>query len=343
VTAVIPLFSIDNIHYDYFGRIPALAGIDLTINPGERFAIIGANGSGKSTLLQLLDGLIFPSRGTIRFHGQAITEAALRDTGFLRFFRERVGYVFQDSDVQLFCPTVLDELMYGPLQLDISEEEAEDRSRDVLKMLGMENNADRPTYMLSGGEKKRVAIGSVLTMNPEVLLLDEPTNGLDPRTVAFLIDLLLSLNEAGKTIIIASHDLSLVADMEMSVALLSENHRVEKTGSSADILADEEMLIRTNLIHEHLHRHDGSLHRHRHSHFSFHRHGSAENVPPARDVKPHEHHHAGHGHGQPHGHEHEHSHDHGTSGHEHPHANQPESKHKHDRTGHEQHAHEHKH
>lgn len=304
-----PLFSIENVHYDYFGRIPALSGIDLNINAGERFAIIGANGSGKSTLLQLLDGLIFPSRGTIRFHGQVVSEASLRDAGFLRFFREKVGYVFQDSDVQLFCPTVLDELMYGPLQLAISEEEAEDRSREVLKMLGMENTADRPTYMLSGGEKKRVAIGSVLTMNPEVLLLDEPTNGLDPRTVAFLIDLLLSLNEAGKTIIIASHDLSLVADMEMSVALLSESHRVEKTGTSSDILADEEMLIRTNLIHEHLHRHGGSLHRHRHSHFSFHGHGGAETAPPAIVVTPGEHSHEGHGHEHPHGHGHPHEHE----------------------------------
>lgn len=314
VIEMTPLFSIENVHYDYFGLIPALAGIDLAINHGERFAIIGANGCGKSTLLQLLDGLLFPSTGSIRFHGQEVSEAALRDAGFLRFFRERVGYVFQDSDVQLFCPTVLDELMYGPLQLAISAEEAEDRSREVLKMLGMENNADRPTYMLSGGEKKRVAIGSVLTMNPEVLLLDEPTNGLDPRTVAFLIDLLLSLNEAGKTIIIASHDLSLVADMEMSVALLSESHRVEKTGTSAEILADEEMLIRTNLIHEHLHRHGGSLHRHRHSHFTFHGHGTADKTTPASDSHRHDHASAGNGHH--HSHEHPHKHEHGH--HKHP-------------------------
>jgi cobalt/nickel transport system ATP-binding protein len=291
------LFAIENVHYDYFGRIPALAGINLTINTGERFAIIGANGSGKSTLLQMLDGLIFPTTGSIRFHDREVSEQSLRNAGFLRFFREKVGYVFQDSDVQLFCPTVLDELMYGPLQLSLSEEEAEDRAQEVLKMLGMENHADRPTYMLSGGEKKRVAIGSVLTMNPEVLLLDEPTNGLDPRTVAFLIDLLLSLNDAGKTIVIASHDLNLVADMDMSVALLSEEHRVEKTGTSQEILADEDLLIRTNLIHEHLHRHGGSLHRHRHAHFTLHRHG--------KDEKKHDHH---HGHDHPHGHHHDHEH-----------------------------------
>jgi len=141
-----PLFSVENIHYNYFDRIPALAGIDLTINAGDRFAIIGANGSGKSTLLQLLDGLIFPSQGTVRFHGREVTEGSLRSSGFLRFFRERVGYVFQDSDVQLFCPTVLDELMYGPLQLAISEEEAEARSRDVLKMLNMEKPC-RPPHL----------------------------------------------------------------------------------------------------------------------------------------------------------------------------------------------------
>jgi cobalt/nickel transport system ATP-binding protein len=126
--------------------------------------------------------------------------------------------------------------------------------------------------MLSGGEKKRVAIGSVLTMNPEVLLLDEPTNGLDPRTQAFLFDLLFSLNEAGKTVVIATHDLTVVADLEMTVALLSEEHTVEKIGAANEILADEELLLRTNLIHEHHHRHGQESHRHRHAHFFFHRH-----------------------------------------------------------------------
>lgn len=269
------LFSIQQLNYSYFGKITALAGIDLTIEAGERFAIIGANGSGKSTLLQLLDGLIFPSSGSITFRGYELHEKSLREEGFLRYFRERVGYVFQDSDVQLFCPTVLDELMYGPLQLAISREEAEHRAHEVLKMLGIGNHADRPTYMLSGGEKKRVAIGSVLTMNPEVLLLDEPTNGLDPRTQSFLIDLLVSLNEAGKTIILATHDLNLVADLDMQVALMSEEHRVEKVGSALEILTDDELLLRTNLIHEHRHIHGGHSHQHRHVHVALHRHGNA--------------------------------------------------------------------
>jgi len=274
------LFSLRQISYRYFDRIEALTGVELDIRPGERFAVIGANGSGKSTLLQLLDGLIFPTAGSITFRGHHLNEETLRQAGFLRYFRERVGYVFQDSEVQLFCPTVLDELLYGPLQLDISSQEAEHRAYEVLRMLGMENHADRPTYMLSGGEKKRVAIGSVLTMNPEVLLLDEPTNGLDPRTQSFLIDLLVSLSEAGKTIVLATHDLNLVADLDMRVALMSEDHRIEKVGSALEILGDEELLMRTNLIHEHRHIHGGHSHQHRHVHVAIHRHGDQDQARP---------------------------------------------------------------
>lgn len=266
------VIELEDVRYDYFGRIPALAGVSLSIQEGERLAIIGANGTGKSTLLQIMDGLIFPSAGSFRFCGREVTEAALRDAAFLRFFRERVGYVFQDSEVQLFCPTVIDELLYGPLQLAISEDEAMDRANQVLRMMGIERLSDRPTYMLSAGEKKRVAIGSVLTMNPEVLLLDEPTNGLDPKTEAFLVELILSLSEAGKTVVIASHDLSLVDDLDMRVALLSESHRVEKLAAAAELLQDTDLLLRANLIHEHRHYHGGQSHRHSHLHFLTHRH-----------------------------------------------------------------------
>jgi cobalt/nickel transport system ATP-binding protein len=268
------LIELEGIRYDYFGRIPALGGVGLSIDEGERFAVIGANGTGKSTLLQILDGLLFPSEGRFNFRGRQVTEASLREAGFLRFFRERVGFVFQDSDAQLFCPTVLDELLYGPLQLALSEDEATARADEVMRMMGIDGLKDRPTYMLSVGEKKRVAIGSVLTMNPEVLLLDEPTNGLDPKTEAFLVELLLSLNEAGKTIIIASHDLSLVDDLRMRVALLSEDHQVERVGQAAEILGDTDLLLRANLIHEHRHYHGRESHRHSHFHFFSHRHGN---------------------------------------------------------------------
>jgi cobalt/nickel transport system ATP-binding protein len=267
-----PMIDLADISYRYFEKIPALSGISLSIREGERVAVIGANGSGKSTLLHILDGLVFPSEGAYRFRGREVTEASLRESGFLRYFRERVGYVFQDPDVQLFCPKVVDELLYGPLQLAMPEEEAIDRAHEVMRLLEIEGLSERPTYMLSGGEKKRVAIGSVLTMNPEVLLLDEPTNGLDPRTQAFVVELILSLSEAGKTIVIASHDLSLVDDLDMRVVLLSEAHQVERIGHSSEILADTHLLLRSNLIHEHRHFHGTEEHRHRHGHYSFHRH-----------------------------------------------------------------------
>jgi len=266
------IIRFENISYLYYNRIPALSDITLDIREGERFAVIGANGSGKSTILQIMNGLIPQSGGSFFYRGHEVTEKTLRDKGFLRFFRERVGYVFQDSDVQLFCPTVLDELLYGPLQFEINEKEALDRAVEVMQMLNIENLKDRPSYMLSGGEKKRVAIGSALMMNPEVLLLDEPTNGLDPRTQCFLVELMLALSEAGKTLVIATHDLSLIAEMHAQVALLSEDHRIEKIGPAEEILRDDDLLLKVNLIHEHMHYHGREAHKHRHSHYFFHKH-----------------------------------------------------------------------
>jgi len=143
-------------------------------------------------------------------------------------------------------------------------------------MLKIEQLKDRASYMLSGGEKKRAAIGSVLTMNPDVLLLDEPTNGLDPRTQCFLLELIFSLNEAGKTIIIATHDLSLVDELQTYVAVLSEEHRIEKSGSAEEILKDDELLLKVNLIHQHKHHHGMFTHKHVHAHNISHHHNESE-------------------------------------------------------------------
>jgi cobalt/nickel transport system ATP-binding protein len=141
-----------------------------------------------------------------------------------------------------------------------------------MKMLGLEGLKDRPSYMLSGGEKKRVAIGSVLTMNPEILLLDEPSSGLDPRTQCFLAELIFNLSQAGKTILICTHDLTLVNEFQPKVAVLSEEHSIAKIGSADEILQDEELLLKVNLIHEHTHFHGKTAHSHRHSHYVYHKH-----------------------------------------------------------------------
>jgi len=263
---------LEKVSFSYFGNIPALSDVNLEVKEGDQIAIVGANGSGKSTLLQILGGLKYPATGRFLFGETEVTERALRNKGFLRLFRGSIGYVFQDSDAQLFCPTVLDELLYGPLQLEISEEEGMQRAFEVMQMLRIEHLKDRPSYMLSEGEKKKVAIGSVLTMNPQNLLFDEPTNGLDPRTQVFLVELMFALSESGKTIVLATHDLGLVAELGSRVVVLSENHRIEKIGSTDEILGDQELLLRVNLIHEHVHLHGKTKHTHLHSHYLFHRH-----------------------------------------------------------------------
>lgn len=266
------IIKIENISYKYYDKIIALNEISFSVKDGEKLAIIGANGSGKSTLLQLMAGLIFPSSGKIFFKNKEINEKALRKDDFLKYFRSKVGYVFQESDVQLFCPTVFDELLYGPMQLGLSEYDANKRVVEVMELLNIERLKDRPTYMLSGGEKKRVAIGSILTMNPEVMLFDEPTNGLDPKTQSFIIDLLYALNNAGKTIIISTHDLSLVNELNARVVILSEEHKIEKIGTAEAVLKDHELLLKVNLVHKHIHYHGEIMHRHIHSHYLFHKH-----------------------------------------------------------------------
>ncbi len=267
-----PILDIDKVSYHYYGIIPALADVSLHVKESEKFAVIGANGSGKSTLLRVISGLLHPDSGRVFFRGREVTVGSLRDKGFLRFFREGIGYIFQDSDVQLFCPTVLDELLFGPMQLGIGKAEALDRVHGVMKMLDIEGLVKRPPYMLSGGEKKKVAIGSVLTMNPHVLLLDEPTSGLDPRTQCFLTELIFELNEAGKTIFISTHDLTLVDEFQPTVAVLSEEHTIERVGPADTILQDEDLLLKVNLIHEHMHYHGRIAHTHRHSHHLYHTH-----------------------------------------------------------------------
>jgi cobalt/nickel transport system ATP-binding protein len=244
----------------------ALDALDLTIESGQHVAIVGANGSGKSTLLKMLDGLVFCDSGTITAFGEPLTEATLEQPEFRRFFRSRVGFVFQDADVQLFCATAFDELAFGPLQLGLTAEEVRARVAEVAEALRISKLLDRAPYTLSGGEKKRVAIGSVLTMRPQVLLMDEPTNALDPRSQVWLLDVLREWKAAGHTVVIATHDLSAAAESCERMVVLSEEHRVVADGTPDEVLAQRELLLSVNLIHEHEHRHGGAGHTHDHAH-----------------------------------------------------------------------------
>ena len=243
-----PLLTGRDLRYRYLGRFPALDGVSIDVHAGERLALIGANGCGKSTLLKLLDGLLFPDAGEYRAFGETVTEDHLEDEQFSRGFRSRVGFIFQNSDAQVFSPSVRDEIAFGPLNMGLPVEEVGRRVDDTLDVLEITELAERAPYQLSGGEKKRVAIGSVLAMNPDVLLLDEPTAALDPRTQQWLIELLGELHRAGKTIVLATHDLELLPVLADRCVVFSEEHQVAATGTPDAVLGDEGLLVAVNLV-----------------------------------------------------------------------------------------------
>jgi cobalt/nickel transport system ATP-binding protein len=272
------VFELKQVSFAYEGKQVALNCIDLAVRAGESLVILGANGSGKSTLLKLLDGLYFPTNGTISAFGKPLTEEALRDDDFNFAFRRRVGLVFQDTDVQLFSPSVLDEVAFAPLQLGLSRDEVNRRVESALETLRIEKLRERAPHRLSGGEKRRVALASLLSLNPEVWLLDEPTTGLDPRSQSWLVDFVIEQGRLGKSVITATHDLTIVETIADRVCVFDEEHRLVAQGTPADILADRALLAACNLIHEHQHRHAGveAAHRHAHFHAAYHAHEHAD-------------------------------------------------------------------
>jgi len=266
------LFELKDVYFSYLGKFPALSGIDLTIHEGAKAAIVGANGTGKSTLLTLLDALIFPSKGSISFFGKELKESDFHDTELSRFFRSKVGFVFQNPDIQLFCPTVKEDIVFGPLQLGIGEEEIHMRLKGMVQRLKIDLLLERSPHELSIGEKRKVAIASVLILKPEVLLLDEPTAGLDPQTTRDIIDILLEENGKGTTIVTATHDMHIVDEISDLVCVFGADKRIVRQGSPRDILSDQEFLQAQNLVHAHRHKHEGVEHVHPHLHGLEHHH-----------------------------------------------------------------------
>ncbi|MDS0524845.1 energy-coupling factor ABC transporter ATP-binding protein [Clostridium sp. SHJSY1] len=241
------MINLENISFTYKSKL-ALDNINLSIDEGEAIAIIGPNGSGKSTLLKLFNAIIFPNSGIYRFDDKEITEESLKDNKYLKLFHKRLGFVFQNSDTQLFCSTVYEEIAFGLMQMELPEDEIEDRIKDCLKLLNIEKLKEEHPYNLSGGEKKRVAIASVLAMNPEVIILDEPMNGIDPKGKKFLRNLLLGLNKSGKTIICATHDFEYVEGIFNRAIVFSEEHKIIRDDKYKDVIEDKEFLRRYNII-----------------------------------------------------------------------------------------------
>ncbi len=266
-----PAFQLDHVTFSYNNQV-ALKDISLTIRAGERVAILGANGSGKSTLLKILDALYFPQTGTVHAFGEPLTEAAMQDQARAFEFRRRVGLVFQDPDVQLFSPTVWDEVTFAPLHLGLPKNEIIERSEWAMDLLGITKLRDRAPHRLSGGEKKKVALASILSLRPDVWLLDEPTGSLDPRSQSRLLDFIGELTKEGKTIITATHDLDIVEEIADRVVMFCEDHEITGEGAPREVLSDYDRLIECNLIHEHRHKHADTEHVHHHLHKPPHEH-----------------------------------------------------------------------
>lgn len=219
------LIQLENISFGYDNEI-VLNNISLEIDKGECVVLMGNNGCGKSTLLKILNGLLIPNKGKYNFDNQLIDQQYFKNHGQEKTFHQRIGYVFQNSNAQLFSTHVYEELAFAPSQMNLNDEQIHTRVNDVLKLLEIENLKERAPYQLSGGEKRKVAIGCVLTQNPDVLVLDEPIASLDKKTQDWLTDFLIQLKKSGKTMIIATHDEAFAKIVGDRIITINDNHEI---------------------------------------------------------------------------------------------------------------------
>ena len=227
------MIRIQDVNYHYTEET-GIHDIQLQIQKGETVGLMGPNGAGKSTLFKILVGLLPLSSGQYHFKDWTINQDFLKDPHRAGQLFQQVGLIFQNSDTQLFNTSVYDELAFGPRQLGLAETEVQQRVKDTLGLLEIEHLRDRIPYHLSGGEKKLVAIASVLTMNPSLLLFDEPFNGLSPKYQKLIVTLLQELKTAGKTIVISSHHFEQIAPIVERVLLFSEEHTITGSYDRAD-------------------------------------------------------------------------------------------------------------
>lgn len=198
------MIKLDDICFAY-DSTPVLKHFSTEVANGEFVVIKGDNGCGKSTLLNIINALEFAEIGTYTFDGTVIDKKAMKNEQFAKAFHQKIGYVFQNTDAQLFCSSVYDEIAFAPRQMQLDEAEVAKRVEDMLKLTGTEHLKERAPFHLSMGEKKKVAVASVLAMNPQVLILDEPMNFLDKKSREWLVEFLNQMHSVGKTIIIVSH------------------------------------------------------------------------------------------------------------------------------------------
>ena len=235
------LIKLEGVSYNYPGGPPVLNQLDFQFNRGDRIGLIAPNGSGKTTLLHLIMGLIKPSAGRIEIFGKRT-----RNEKDFADVRRKIGLLFQDADDQLFSPTVLEDVAFGPLNLGKPKKEAIQIAQETLTFLGLDGFENRITFKLSGGEKRLVSLATVLAMAPEILLLDEPINGLDIKTKAKLTEVLSVLD---LSYILISHDFEFLAETTDAIYTMQDGK----------ILLDKELHV-----HEHVHAHEHGVYPHRH-------------------------------------------------------------------------------
>ncbi|MFN8639096.1 MAG: ABC transporter ATP-binding protein [Dehalococcoidia bacterium] len=227
-----PAIDVRDLSFAYPDGTPGLRGVSLALRPGEKVALVGPNGAGKSTLLMHLNGILQPSSGAVHVRGRELNAETVRA------IRADVGLLFSNPDDQLFSPTVLEDVAFGPLHMGLPREEVLRRSRDALAAVGMSEFEQRVPHRLSLGQKKRVAVATVLSMGTTVLALDEPTASLDPLSRRELIELLRRLPQA---MLIATHDLAMVADM-LPRSIVLDAGVVVADRATSDVLGDVELL-----------------------------------------------------------------------------------------------------
>lgn len=220
-----PIINLSHISYNY-EEVSALNDISLEIYAGELIFFTGPNGCGKSTLFKLLNGLIFPTKGEYYFDNKKIDKNTLQDNIFAKNFHKRIGYIFQNPDVQLFNATVYDEIAFGPRQMNLTEEIIHQRINELLIYLNIQHLQDRPPYHLSGGEQKKVALAAILALNPDVLMIDEPLNGLDNKTRQWFKEFLIDFIKANKTILISTHEQELLSLPHSRIIKFNDKHTI---------------------------------------------------------------------------------------------------------------------
>ena len=235
------VIQLENIAFTYASGVEVLADLSFTLRGEEKVGIVGSNGSGKTTLLHIIMGLLKPEAGQLEIFGQPVCD----EKGFSQI-RRRIGLLFQDSDDQLFSPTVLEDVTFGPLNLGKPKAEAIDIARKTLAYLGLADFEDRVTFKLSGGEKRLVSLATVLAMEPEILLLDEPINGLDTKTQEIITDILARLE---LSYLIISHDIDFLADTTNALYTMQDGR----------ILLDNKLYV-----HKHVHAHPHGTYPHKH-------------------------------------------------------------------------------